>query len=221
VEPLAWRLYLLLNQQRQRHLKPLEWSAQLATSAHAHCLRMSLEGNLERRFSGEDDLALRAAQAGGQFSAVEESLAAGSTVEVIHRQRPEGADFDDTALIPAMDSVGIAISALHGVLYAVVDYAQSAPPLQPAPLEKMVEKLLHARGIAPVSDKSDARTVCRSGNIVKAAPSFVMSWENQDLSQLPSSLIEILPPPRDLAWQPNSYRVAVLFYTDGASVGVY
>ena len=233
-ESRAWQIFLQINQERKdAHLKPLRWNAQLAAAARPHCERMSLEGSLARRFPGEGDVAERVAEAGFQFSDVEEDLGLGSGLTQIPKEWFDSSAPDMTFLNPNMDSVGVAVSESHGMLYVVADYAQSAPPFKQDEMEKIVEKQLYQGGLAIVADKSDARILCAGGNILKAKPSYVVTWENQDLTQLPDNVKSALTQghfrkvavgvcrARDLAWQPNTYRVAMLLYSDGEAIGVY
>jgi hypothetical protein len=227
----AWQIFLLANQARAAAgISPLAWNQSLAVAAQKHCVRMSLEGQTAHRYKGEPDLSSRAGEAGAHFSFIAENLAVGSAPGDIHKQWMDAFDNRAGLLNPDMDSVGVAVVELHGMLYAVADYVHLVPVLTQVQVEAAIAGLLRSHGLAIVQNTADARALCAGRTMVSVQPSFVMIWQNSDLTQLPDDLVKILPqahfrkaavgncPALDDG-DFSQYRVAVLLYSVG--VGVY
>lgn len=232
VQEEAWEIFLLANKARtDSGVAPLRWDQALAAAAYKHCMRMTLEGQIAHRYSGEAAIEQRAGEAGAHFSLVEENLATGSEPSDIHEQWMDSPDSRAGLLSPDVDSVGVAVVALHGMLYAVADYAHIVPVLTQVQVEAAIASLLRSQGLFIAQDPTDARGLCAGRNWVKVQPTFVMVWQNADLTQLPEGLMKILPqahfrkaavgncPAKDLDGNFNQYRVAALFYSTG--IGVY
>jgi len=121
------------------------------------------------------------------------------------------------------------VVAAQGVLFAVADYARAVPVLTQSQVEARVGSLLRVHGISLVRDPTDARAACRIDKGLPTlagvnTPEFVMRWQDADLDQLPSRLIENLSSgryrhaavgscqPRGAEGSFTVYRVAVLLY---------
>jgi hypothetical protein len=87
-----------------------------------------------------------------------------------------------------VDSVGIAVVSGGGVLYAVADYARIVPALTREEVEAAVAGLIRAAGLFIVRDPPDARAYCATGARDTGRPSFLMVWENPEISVLPRDL---------------------------------
>ena len=228
----AWQIFVLANKARaDAGVAPLQWDAALAAAARKHCVWMSLEGEISHRNSGEPILEQRAGEAGAHFSLIKENLAIGTDVAGIHEQWMGAADSRANLLDPDLDRAGVAVVALHGMLYVVTDYSQFVPALTQEQVEESIAGLLRARGISIAMDKQDARWLCAGRTTVSVSPSFVFIWQDTDMTKLPDTLEEVLPqahfrkaavgscPAKDLDGNFNQYRMAALFYSTG--VGVY
>jgi hypothetical protein len=232
VQAEAWQIVVLVNQTRvAAGFAPLAWDPALAAAAQKHCERMALEGAFSHRFKGEPDVTERAGQAGARFSVIGENLGVGSSPADIHHQWMDSIDNRAGMLKPELDHTGVAVVTLHGMLYAVAVFAHDVPVLTQVQVEAAVADLLRAHGLAIAQDPADARGLCAGRTMVSQKPSFVMIWQNSDLTQLPDDLVKALPqahfrkasvgscPAHDLDGNFNQYRVAALFYSTG--VGVY
>lgn len=223
----AKELFSLANDSRARNgLNPLQWDETLAAAALKHCIRMAVESQLAHQYSGEQDLTTRAALAGAHFSVIEENIAVGSHPATIHQGWLDSAEHRANLLNPAVDRVGIAVVISQGLLFAVADYAQGVPVLSQSEVEAAFGRLLHARHLIIMRETTDARTYCASDGKYAGndPPSFLMRWQNPDISQLPQQLIEVIAAgryrraavgsctPRDVNGPFTIYRVAVLLY---------
>jgi uncharacterized protein YkwD len=225
IQPKAEQLFSLANQSRaQAGVGRLEWDTALAAAAMQHCLRMVAEGQIAHRYGGEPDVTDRAGQAGAHFSLIEENVAVGSYVAMVHQGWLDSPGHRANLLNPLVDRVGIAVVFSGGVNYAVADYAQSVPVLTRTQVEATVGGLLRAKGFFLASDPTDARRYCSSGMKDLARPGFLMRWQNADVGQLPEPLLERIEtgqyrtaavgscPPQNVEGLFTVYRVAVLLY---------
>lgn len=222
----AEELFAMANATRaQEGRRRLEWDEALAEAAMKHCLRMAAEGPISHRYSGEADLTERAGLAGAHFSLIEENIAVGSYPARIHQGWLESQGHRENLLNPEINRVGIAVVASQGVLFAVADYAKSVQVLTQTEVESKVGGLLRAAGLAVKRDSTDARASCRMDRgIQSAGATFVMRWQDADLSRLPPALVEHLASGRyrqaEVGNCPvhngessfTTYRVAVLLY---------
>jgi len=132
----AEQLFSLANHARaQAELRGLKWDPALAAAALKHCLRMAAEGpigQLSHQYEGEAALSGRAGQAGARFDMIEENVASGPTASAIQEAWMESPGHRENLLNPEVDSVGVAVVASDGVLYAAADYSHSCRPLPPA-----------------------------------------------------------------------------------------
>jgi hypothetical protein len=204
----------------------LEWDPVLASAALAHCRRMAVEGPISHRYAGEASPTDRAALAGAHFSLIEENIAVGSSPEIIHKGWLESPEHRTNLLNPAVDRMGVAVVASQGLLFAVADYARGVPVLSQKQVEAAFAGLLRSKGIMVVSDTTDARRYCaQSGNYRgNDPPSFLIRWQNPDVTTLPQPLSEQVATgryrkaavgscaPQDVNGAFTIYRVAVLLY---------
>ena len=233
----AWQLFLLANQARAAAgIVPLQWDPALAETARKHCERMSSEGEISHRGSSESMLEQQAGDGGTHFSLIKENVALASDPEGIHEIWMDTPWSRDNLLDPDFDRAGVAVVALHEMLYAVAVYSHSmkAPALAKVLTQEQVEDtvagLLRAYGLSIALDKSDARNLCAGRTMANVAPSFVEIWQNWDMSKLPDVLKQLLPqahfrkaavgscPAKDVDGTLRQYRVAALFYSSGTGV---
>jgi hypothetical protein len=223
----AEQLLALANQARaQAGAGRLVWDAGLAEAARLHCLLMVQEGPIAHRYNGEAGLADRAGKAGAHFSLIEENIAVGSSAADIHDGWMNSPGHRENLLNPRVDRVGIAVVEVRGALYAAADYGRGVEALTQTQVEAAFAALLRARGLMVESGPVDARTYCMSDGKFQGSnpPSFLMRWQNSDVTQLPPALLEHLASGRyhkaavgscsarnvDAGF--TAYRVAVLMY---------
>jgi hypothetical protein len=231
LQPQAEQLFALANQTRAEHgLGLLKWDTSLAQGALAHCERMASEGPIAHRYGGEPDLTARAAHAGAHFSLIEENIAVGPYAASIHQGWMNSPDHRANLLNPAIDHVGIAVVADHGVLFAVADYSRAVPMLTPAQVDANFAEMLHARGLKIINNAAGLQAYCQSSGRFSGSnpPSFLMRWQNPDVSQLPADLVKRLNsegyraaavascPAQDVDAGFTLYRVAVFLYDSGS-----
>jgi hypothetical protein len=233
----AWQLFLLANQARAAAgVAPLQWDPALAETAKKHCERMSLEGEISHRSSNESMLEQRADDGDAHFSLIKENVALASDPDGIHEMWMDTPWSRDNLLDPDFDRAGVAVVALHEMLYAVAVYSHTmkaparAKVLTREQVEDTVAGLLRAYGLSIALDKSDARNICAGRTMANVAPSFVEIWQNWDMSKLPDVLKQLLPqahylkasvgscPAKDVDGALRQYRVAALFYSSGTGV---
>jgi Cysteine-rich secretory protein family len=221
------QLLQLLNQERANAgQEPLAWDNALAEAAQQHAEWMARGGALSHQYSGEADLAQRAAQSGVHFQTIAENIALGDSPRTISTEwmnsPPHRANVHD----PRLNAVGIAIVNKDGSLYAAADFAREIPNLTPQQVEDKIISLLSARGITAGTDRQDARQSCEMehGSAGGTHPMFVMRWEGSVLNRLPDALEQRIStgkyktaavgactsanPQQAFA----SYRIAVLLY---------
>jgi len=226
----AEQLFALANSTRaQEGRGRLVWDQALADAALKHCLRMAAKGPISHRYNGEADLTTRAAEAGAHFSLIEENIAVGAYPGSIHQGWLDSPGHRANLLNPDIDRVGIAVVAAQGALFAVADYARAVPVLTQSQVESHVAGLLRGHGVSVVRDTTDARAACRLDKGLPPlagaeSPQFVMRWQDANLDQLPSRLVENMAsgryrraavgscPARGAEDAFTVYRVAVLLY---------
>ena len=135
----------------------------------------------------------------------------------------------ENMLNPEVDSVGIAVIASRGVLYATADYAHGVQALSQTQIERQVAELIRKSGVMISRSASVARDACAMLNGVPRSagskqPLFVMRWQDSDLSHLPKELARELATgryreasvgscdPSGVDGTFTAYRVAVLLY---------
>ena len=223
----ADRLFVLTNEARvSAGLPQLKWDPILANAAMGHCARMVTEGPLSHRYDGEPDLTARAGLAGAHFSIVEENIAVGPNPEIIHQGWLDSSEHRANLLNPAIDRVGLAVVASGELIFAVADYELAVPVMTQTEVEAAFAQLLRARQIMVLKDTNEARAYCASSTRYSGSepPSFLLRWQNPDVTQLPELLVEQLETgryhraavgscvPQDVNGAFTVYRVAVLLY---------
>ncbi|MGA9070186.1 MAG: CAP domain-containing protein [Terracidiphilus sp.] len=232
LSPDAWQLFQLANQARAAAgVAPFLWDAALAEVARKQCARLSASGGMEARGSDEPVWEQRDGAAGAHFGIVKENQALGADLAEIQAQWMGAAVRRANLLDPSLDRAGVAVLVSGDQFYVVADYAHFVPVLTRDQVEESIVKLLRARGLSIALDKQDARGLCAGRTSVSVSPSYVLVWQDWDVSKLPDALEKILPqahfrkaavgscPAKDLSGGFASYRIAALFYSTG--VGVY
>lgn len=230
LQPEAEQLMALANQARAAAgSPPLRWDSALAEAALKHTKRMVAEGPIAHQYPGELSFAERAGLTGAHFDLIEENVAVGPTPVEIHDEWMHSKGHRENMLNPAVDSVGIAVVASRGVLYATADYSHGVQALTQAQVESRVSELIQGAGVKVVADRRLARAACLMDNGMPGSadtrqPTFVMRWEGSDLNHLPKQLVDrIASRPFTAAAVGScdahgdqgtftSYRVAVLLY---------
>lgn len=225
--PQAEQLFAFANQTRADHgLGTLTWDPALAAAAMKHCERMVVEGPISHRYGGEPDLTSRAGQAGAHFSLIEENIAVGANPARIHQAWMNSPGHRENLLSPDIDRVGIAVVQSGELIFAVADYARGVQVMTQAQVEAHYAEMLKARGLTILKDTSQARAYCASSGRFNGSepPSFLMRWQNPDISQLPPDLATRVAsgqyrraavgscPAQDVEGAFTIYRVAVLLY---------
>jgi cysteine-rich secretory family protein len=226
----AEQLMALANQARaQVGAGRLQWDESLAAAARQHCLRMVAEGPIAHRYGGEADLATRAGQAGAHFDLIEENIAVGPTPAGIHEEWMHSPGHRTNLLNPEVNRVGVAVVSVRGVLYAAADYARSVQALTQTQVEARVANLIRASGVSIRAKNAQARAACGTDRGLPTAQggpqaTFVMRWQDSELSRLPDALAERLGsgryqqaaigscPAQGVEGDFTAYRVAVLLY---------
>jgi len=225
--PAENTLLQLANQVRALHsVPPLQWDPALAGAARFHNQWVIREpGELLHQYPGEPDLASRAAQAKASFSTISENIARraqnpGQLQQVwmstaVHR---------GNLLDPNLNAVGISVLEDHGLLYAVEDFAHTAPAQRADTIEGRLSQLLLAHGLAPAASNDDAQKTCELPQGNAGSPKLVIQWDGPDPTQLPDVLLQQIATGRYTSaqvgacatHQPNpqfaTYHVAVLLY---------
>ncbi|MGD0913791.1 MAG: CAP domain-containing protein [Terracidiphilus sp.] len=226
----AEQIFVLANHARRiAGVGQLQWDPALAAAALYHCRWMVQEGQIAHRYGGEPDLTTRAANAGARFGLIEENVAIGATAANIHEAWMNSPGHRANLLSPDVDSVGIAVIASRGVLYAAADYARAVPSLSAAQVEARVADLIRVSGIAIENSHAAARAACATDtgfplNAAGAQPQFIDRWQSATLDQLPQTLVDKLSngnyhsaaigscPAAATEGQFAAYRIAVLLY---------
>jgi hypothetical protein len=229
VHTAAEQLMALANRERaQRGIGKLDWDPALAKAALEHCRRMVQEGPIAHQYPNEPDLAARTGQAGAHFSVIEENVAVGRSAAGIHEEWMHSPGHRSNLLSADVDRVGIAVIASRGVLYAVADYSHAVESLGGNQAEARVAALIRRSGLTILSNPSVAREACAmNSDIPRSAsphPGFIMRWQDSQLGQLPSALVDRLSsgqyhraavgscPAQGVQGAFTVYRVAVLLY---------
>ena len=219
-------LFSAANGSRLEHnLRPVQLDPLLAKAALFHAREMAAHRTISHQFSGEPDLAARAGSAGVHFSLVTENVAEASNSSLIHDLWMQSAGHRANLLDPQVDSIGIAVIAVRGQLYAVEDFARSVRHLALEDQEAEVAELVASSGVRILSDSGDARETCAlsTGYVGRRQPWFVMRYTAADLSRLPEELsaklqsgryreAEVGACTRSSRSPFTSYNIAVLLY---------
>lgn len=224
-------LVALANQARaQAGVPSVKWDPALAQAALKHTRRMVSEGGaIQHDYPGELILSERAGLSGAHFNLIEENIAVGPTSGEIHDAWMHSKLHRENMLNPEVNRIGIAVIARRGVLYATADFTRAVEAYSPSQVEGQVETLVARNGVKVIADHSLAREACtvnRGFPRVEngSQPSFVMRWQDSDLSHLPENLVQQLAskrfheaavgtcPASGEAGTFTAYRVAVLLY---------
>jgi hypothetical protein len=196
LSPAERILFTATNQARaDQGLPPLKWDGTLAQAAQAHAVLMVQNSELSHHYSGEPDLAQRAAQAGAHFQTIAENIAMGPSPEVIQKEWMKSPQHRANILDPTLNAVGIAVIKYGSYWYAVADFEHNVDSLAFDQVESAIEKLLLSQGVRPTpSLRQDARQTCEMSHGIAGGskPGFVMRWQSSDLSGLPNPLMERL-----------------------------
>ena len=230
IQPAAVQLLALANQARSAAgAGALKWDDALAVAARKHTQRMAAEGPIGHRYPGELDLSERAGLAGAHFDLIEENVAIGATPDQIHDEWMHSTGHRQNMLNPEVDRVGIAVIASRGVLYATADYAHGVQKFSQQQVEEHIANQIRNSGVKILPNPALAREACRLENGVPRTnggvpPSFVMRWQDSDLSHLPKTLADQLASgnyrdaavgscdPAGESGTFTAYRIAVLLY---------
>ena len=221
----------LANQARAEAGVPaLRWDPALAEAARKHTMRMVSEGPIAHVYPGELEISERAGLAGAHFDLIEENIGIGADTAAIHEAWMHSEGHRENILNRDIDRVGIAVIAARGVLYATADFARGVQNLTQDQIESRVASLIAPSGVKILPNHETARIACTvdRGPVHSAnglgEPTFVIRWQDSDLSHLPKNLVNQLASGnyREAAvgsCQPNgdagtftAYRIAVLLY---------
>lgn len=186
-------LLQLANQARAQHgVPPLHWDNSLYQAAQTHAQRLVREpGDLQHQYSGERDLATRAAQTGVHFTTISETLARhGQTPQDLQRIWMSTTIHRANLLDPQLDAVGIAVIEDQGLLYAVEDFARTAPTLHHQDIERNISQLLQPHNIAAAPANQEAQAICQSPDKASTSTKLVIQWDGPAPTQLPNVLLQ-------------------------------
>jgi hypothetical protein len=185
------QLFDSANRERAaRRLAPLKWDPALARAAHKHAVIMARRNALSHQFPGEPILSTRGVQAKARFVAIAENVAEGRSAANIHGQWMGSPPHRENLLDPGLDSLGVAVAARRGQLFAVEDFSRAVADLTLEQQEKQVEALLKARGLQLLDSRADARQTCgmQNGSAGKRHSLYVIRYETAELKRLPGNL---------------------------------
>lgn len=149
------RLLDLLNQERVHNGLPrLQWNYQLAEAARAHTELLANRKALSHQFPGEAALGDRIGATGLRFDVAAENVAAGGSVEDIHKGLMDSPQHRTNILSSKYNSVGLAIVSRDDDLWVTEDFANALPSFSEGQFRDAVtaafSKKREASGIAPV-----------------------------------------------------------------------
>lgn len=161
----AREIFQLTNADRAaRGLQPLRWNAELAAAAQAHAERMVEERYLSHEYPGEENLAVRAAQAGVHFQAIAENIATGYSDGQIENEWMNSPMHRANILDGKMNALGVGVTVRGGILYAVEDFAAASEAFSAAQIESRVGALLRRQNIDPSGPRDAAVQACSSNS---------------------------------------------------------
>jgi hypothetical protein len=185
------QLFDSANRERgARGLPLLRWDDVLASAAHLHAVRMAQQNTISHQFQGEMDFSGRLHQAGAHFSAAAENVAEGPSAEEIHDGWMMSPGHRQNLLDPEMNSVGIAVVARNGTLFAVQDFSKTLADLSFEDEERAVAAQIKAQGLHVLAGTAGARQACASGHADAAGHRsvYLLRYSATDLAKLPDAL---------------------------------
>ncbi len=209
-------------------LPPLRVDAALAAAARQHAALMAGHNSISHRYPDEPDLATRAATAGARFSLITENVAQAPSALKVHAAWMNSEGHRHNLLDGNVDSVGIAVVARDGQMFAVEDFSRSVPAISRTQQESIVARAVQALGVVVEAPDKDAYRIFAGGSGAESAspPSFVMRYTTSDLDRLPEELklrvrsgkfvravVAACPMDREEGF--SMYRLAVLLYGAG------
>ena len=188
--------YLLAaaNQERAgQGLPPVRLDPVLAQASAFHARQMAAHEDISHQFNNEPELAERGADAGAHFSLISENVGEAPTSVIIHNLWMQSPGHRANLLDPHVDTIGIAVVARNGQLYAVEDFASSIATLSLAQQEHTVVRAILQSGMQVADNKSDikdARQTCAmlAGYAGSRQPWYVMRYTAASLSDIPYQL---------------------------------
>jgi Cysteine-rich secretory protein family len=208
-----------------RGLEQLAWDDSLATSARQHAEQMAERGELSHQFPGEPGLEARAKNAGATFIALAENVALAPTVSDLHSEWMSSPPHRANLLDPDSNSIGIAVIARGGELYAVEDFSHAVAALTFEQQEDRLAALVKSHGLELLSDHQEARRACVSGHEPQSGTRayYFMRYDTASLDDFPDALNRVIASGRyhqaavgacaaDRSDGFGGYRVAVLLY---------
>ena len=194
--PSVAEQYLLAaaNQERAgQGLPPVRLDPVLTQASAFHARQMAAHEDISHRFNNEPALAERGADAGAHFSRISENVGEAPTSVIIHNLWMHSPGHRANLLDPQVDTIGIAVVARNGQLYAVEDFAGSIETLSLAQQEHTVVRAIIQSGMQVADDKSDtkdARQTCAmtAGYAGPRQPWYVVRYTAAGLSDIPYQL---------------------------------
>jgi len=218
-------LFEAVNRERaERGLRALKWDATLAEAAKRHTALMAGQSLLSHQLPGEEELQVRAAQAGARFIRIAENIGEASAVEELHNGWMHSPPHRANILSPQLTSIGIAVQQSGELFYATQDFSTDVAELSLREQENRIGKLIEAKGLRVKLGAAEARAECRTKeDTPQLFAGAVVHFETADLTRLPSDLENLISQRRFHtasvgACAPSSaggftrYRLAVLLY---------
>jgi len=185
-------LFDAANRERaSRHLPLLRWDPALARAARDHAHLMARANVISHQFPGEPGLSDRASKAGARFRLIEENVGAAGSAAELHTAWMRSPPHRANLLSSQIDSVGIAVVASMGQLFAVEDFARLTPTMSFDEQEHQVGALLVARGLRIVRTAGDVRKTCSldRGIVPGDRPKYIFRYETAEIRELPKELV--------------------------------
>lgn len=184
-------LFEATNRERAaRGLQQFGWDDALAASARQHAEQMAGRGTLSHQFPGEPGLESRAKNAGASFIALAENVAFAPTVADLQNGWMNSPPHRANILEPETNSIGIAVVARGGELYAVEDFSHAVVALTIEQQEDRLGALVVKRGLQLLRDHEEARRACVSGHEPQGGTRafYLMRFDTASLDDFPDAL---------------------------------
>lgn len=170
------------------NLPPLRRDPALVAAARQHAWQMVQHNTISHQFAHEPDLAARGSAAGARFSRISENVAESPNAIRIHEAWMNSEGHRHNLLDTSVDSVGIAVIARAGQLFAVEDFSRSVRPMSISQQENSVAAVVAGRGIG-VESSEYARRACEESGGAAGRAGFVMRYTTADIKQIPEQLV--------------------------------